>query len=887
MREIETSSGAQFIRADLHIHSFGQDGSYDVTDTEMIPEKIVDEAIKNNLGIISITDHNEINNCQKAIQYSENNSIFVIPGIEVSTIQGHLLAYFDNFQNLKKFHSQLKISDDKLRCDFGIKQCLDLISDLNGIGILAHIELSSGFEQTIGRFNQVMEDIFTHKILYALEISNKNSNSFYTDEDDNEEHKKLIRLRRNKLSLLSHSILPKVMFSDAHKIVSFGKNASDSFKLTRIKLEEKSFQALRIALINYESRIRIEEFIPEKIPFFYGMTIDGGLLDKQDIKFSKNLTCIIGGRGTGKSTLLESLRVSSGNETESSLLDCEVWPDEINLQYIDETGYVSEFKKYKESQLENVTDASFGLEKAKIEIYGQGDTASTLHNSENEPTQLLKFLDNFINIKVLQKEDIEICELLNANRVKLEKFRTELISELEYKKNLKDLDNKKAVLEREKVGELVSYLSALQTEHGLRDRMIEGLNNLISNYKASLENAKVFESFSNIEDKSIIIGKIEYSQIKDIIREFSLIIQQKNNEITKLLDEKINILRKILTDWKNRETEIHNRIEIKKQELIKQGIPVDIYKINKLTEDIEKYNEKIEKCKQYRIQLQSAENERRELIEKRISLKREIFKDRIIYANQINNNLKNSVDGLFVDIKFYEGCLSQDFEDYLKKTMNWHTIQVNKAKHIARKMSPLQFSFFIKNNNIKSFADIVNKERIFFSENEIKQIFNILSLDKNYEEFESISFEDLPSLQITKKVKGSNGDMVYITKPITQLSLGQQQSILLAILLQSKSNDPLLIDQPEDNLDSEFIYKTIVNNLRQIKEKRQVIIVTHNANIAVLGDAELVIPLKSTNTRTYLQNPGSIDCDNIRESCCEILEGGKQAFIDRRKIYNI
>ena len=86
---------------------------------------------------------------------------------------------------------------------------------------------------------------------------------------------------------------------------------------------------------------------------------------------------------------------------------------------------------------------------------------------------------------------------------------------------------------------------------------------------------------------------------------------------------------------------------------------------------------------------------------------------------------------------------------------------------------------------------------------------------------------------------------------MSQLSLGQQQSILLAILLHSKNNYPLIIDQPEDNLDSEFIYKSIVRNLRRIKEKRQVIIVTHNPNIGVLGDAELIIPLKSTSVKSF------------------------------------
>lgn len=126
-----------------------------------------------------------------------------------------------------------------------------------------------------------------------------------------------------------------------------------------------------------------------------------------------------------------------------------------------------------------------------------------------------------------------------------------------------------------------------------------------------------------------------------------------------------------------------------------------------------------------------------------------------------------------------------------------------------------------------------------------------------------------------------------VSRSIAQLSLGQQQSIVLAILLHSNSKKPLLIDQPEDNLDSEFIAKHIVQNLKKIKEKRQVIIVTHNANIAVLGDAELIIPLKSTSIKSQIVGMGSIDRAETRAICCEVLEGGAQAFKKRKEIYGL
>lgn len=133
--------------------------------------------------------------------------------------------------------------------------------------------------------------------------------------------------------------------------------------------------------------------------------------------------------------------------------------------------------------------------------------------------------------------------------------------------------------------------------------------------------------------------------------------------------------------------------------------------------------------------------------------------------------------------------------------------------------------------------------------------------------------------------RNENGNKQNITKRISQLSLGQQQSVLLSILLLSDSERPLLIDQPEDNLDSEFIFKTIVGNLRKIKEHRQVIIVTQNPNIAVLCDAELIIMLKSTSIRSQVISSGSIDNTETVNLYCNILEGGDTAFKQRKSIY--
>jgi predicted ATPase len=106
-------------------------------------------------------------------------------------------------------------------------------------------------------------------------------------------------------------------------------------------------------------------------------------------------------------------------------------------------------------------------------------------------------------------------------------------------------------------------------------------------------------------------------------------------------------------------------------------------------------------------------------------------------------------------------------------------------------------------------------------------------------------------------------------------------------MLSSDSSAPLIIDQPEDNLDGEFIYHSLVPVLRRAKERRQVIIVTHNANIAVLGDAEQIIALKSTSDKSLIVARGSIDDPATKMLACQILEGSEEAFRRRAGIYGL
>ena len=98
------SSGASFFRIDLHIHSF--EGSHDVSDLNMTPENIITTAVTENVDIIAVTDHNSIGNV-KQLQEKAGQKLEVIPGVELSTPEGHLLVYFRSYKDLENYFSNL------------------------------------------------------------------------------------------------------------------------------------------------------------------------------------------------------------------------------------------------------------------------------------------------------------------------------------------------------------------------------------------------------------------------------------------------------------------------------------------------------------------------------------------------------------------------------------------------------------------------------------------------------------------------------------------------------------------------------------------------------------------------------------------------------------
>ena len=227
--------------------------------------------------------------------------------------------------------------------------------------------------------------------------------------------------------------------------------------------------------------------------------------------------------------------------------------------------------------------------------------------------------------------------------------------------------------------------------------------------------------------------------------------------------------------------------------------------------------------------------------------------------------------------------------------MEWRTAAVPKASALVRALGAPALVDALRDGNVAALTGATSDDgQAILSGAETKALIERFEAPRYRRALEESDFDDPPRMTISRPVTDAAGKIVldaktgkgrFLVRHFAELSLGQQQAIVLGMLLCSSSRTPLLIDQPEDNLDSAFVFRVLVRALRRIKERRQVILVTHNANIGVLSDADLVVPLKATAERGFVMSPGSVEVPETRELVCEILEGGRAAYDRRGSLY--
>jgi len=218
-----------------------------------------------------------------------------------------------------------------------------------------------------------------------------------------------------------------------------------------------------------------------------------------------------------------------------------------------------------------------------------------------------------------------------------------------------------------------------------------------------------------------------------------------------------------------------------------------------------------------------------------------------------------------------EQCGNRDlYQSLLASALKNAGVQQNVvAGKIASTLPPGEFADLVRAGNA---AGLVQGADL--SDSQAEKVVKALAGSAALLEVEAVELIDLPHIELQDGAE---------FKDSLALSTGQKCTTILPILLM-KSENPLMVDQPEDNLDNRFIYDTIVNSIHRVKPHRQLVLVTHNPNISVLGEAEKVFVLTSNGAQARKANEGSVD--QCKAEIVNLLEGGEEAFIRRKERYS-
>ncbi|EMV7655924.1 ABC transporter, partial [Escherichia coli] len=772
----------------------------------------------------------------------------------------------------------------------------DEIARSGGLAIPAHVDQASGlFTVCTGN---TLEQVLDNKCVFAMEVTD-------------------LAKAKPQLYIGKNLNWAEILGTDSHHPSGTGNQRYPGSHFTWVKMSEPSYDGLRLALVDGALSLkRSDNFTGD--PNIHGqLAIESIVVD--DAKYlgrGQSLTCqlnpwlntIIGGRGTGKSTSLEFLRIALKRKGEI--------PKSLEKEF---TKYSQTSKdRQDEGLLKDSTKITVGFRKDggrfritwsnTDDIYSieeetapgvwcdsEGDIAQRfpvriysqkqIFELAKHPQALLQVVDDApeVNHRDWQLKWDELVSKYLSLRAQEREVQAGLQEESVTKGQLEDVKRKLDVFEKAGHADVLKAYQLRQNQSKAMDSWVttwEDSAEQVRDISGSLLPAELdlqYFDIGNADDKEL------FDTIKDIRATFEK-LQTEMNSIAQRIDD-------VKNSWNQTRSDlgISKRITAASHEynaLLGQlsaadaGDPSAYGVLVKQRQDFEDKLKGFDKKRETLAQHQkSAEeylvklHEHRALITK---LREDFLKDTLVgnsyvqinvipFGNKITveeefrNLIGRSGGGFDRDIGVVDG--DEGLLAYLTQ---------DQSNTMDDKIEKIKSSLLAIHEN-DTMAVESCKDRRFVS---LIQGLTPEQIDRIQCWFPGDSLDIRYSLK--------NGESF---KPVEQGSPGQKTAALLAFIL-SYGNEPLILDQPEDDLDNHLIYDLIVTQLREIKQKRQVLVVTHNANIVVNGDAENVIALDIRSGQTRIVAQGGLQEPSIRDEICRVMEGGKEAFTQRYKRIN-
>lgn len=771
---------------------------------------------------------------------------------------------------------------DNTRTAKSMADAIGEVDKLGGICIAAHIDREkTGFEAFTPGFQNWKKDIITSSGLYGLEADSVEALAWYSEEDEGAtgtERKKIFLAREEVKALSARRDLAHVQGSDAHAMSRF-EHQNPSKPWTRIKLTELSFAAFRVALIDPTARVRASASLPLSVPRVLGIAITGGFLHGEVIHFSDNLNCFIGGRGTGKSTAIRALAYAFGlNDDFGSYDNCPnrvavFCEDENGIQYVYIRTRSGEIQvKAKEDQ--SITDVP--VDAFRIEYFGQGELAKIAEDPLKNPMLFQEFLDRHTSLRDLIETEEELVTSLKENAGRLSPLENAFGQLTGKRTSLAEIEKKLTIAEEGNLREVVGTQSKLASEKAVR----ESVDAIAIAYTAGYHFPSIYRDFDQIAAVAGVCttdgeSVAAMAAMKTEIDKTNVNLKAKEDEINEIVGASAKVLEKLANNLKLSHQRMSGDVAVKMAALKASGVATDIPGLEALLKQKTSIATEIAKTEQRATERTECRDERAKLRARLKTVRQEMTARRKAQLKSINANLGSTMKDYTIFVRYDDAGITAEFEAFLQERTTGIYLQDNLIQTMCSRISPSDLADWVLSRDYDQIVSGANISREWAEKIVDKLcywniIFDLQSLAKHPKPIITVKTKSLPIKEI----------------PVLQLSDGQRHTILLTIAMLAQSNVPLVIDQPEDDLDNAFIFSSIVGTLRSIKEKRQVIVVTHNANIAVLGDSELILPMHRENDCGKTLDRGSIDSGPTKECVLKILEGGPDAFLRRKEMYS-
>lgn len=877
---LERQAGARFYRCALQVNPYGYIDRHGHTseyeDEQSYNEAIRDACHEHEIEIVALTDHFRFDTSQGLEEVLKEAGIHVFPGFEANSSEGiHLLCIFPPGEGASKINAHIGAcgvdgwDEESPQSDKTAEQIARLIASRGGLTIAAHACASSGLLAVLS--GQSRARSWKCKDLVAAAIAGRL-------EDVQEKYRQIV-LNKNPATQSDNptAIINASDVSDPNKLADDGAT-------THIRMSSVSIEGLRQAFLDSESRVRLNsDEVADPHTEILAVTWSGGLLDEQCVRLNEGLNVLIGGRGSGKSTFIESLRYAfdiepRGREAQrahDSILKEVIKPGaEISVLihsphpspqcYLIRRVYGGAPRVY--DQEGELLDELHPLDVAgDIEIYGQHEISEITR----QPHKVAEILRRFISGDDEDDSESEIDQALEdstsqilAGSGKLIQLETALAALPELQEKLKrfeaaglseKLESKTQIDEEAAV---FDTLSAYTDEIDLRadalcpEELYDGI--LPEDYEDQCLHPETLAQLDAVKDRLIAAS------------------ERAKNYLRAVAEQSRARLAKIESPWQMEKIAIEKEYTATLKELSKSGVDGSAY--ISVRDQIAKLKPKGKSKTASITKIKKLQKRRAKLLATHEAETAKDLRRLKKAAKRVGKRLEGKVR---VDVRpaydlssledifrhHVSGQISQAMEK-LKDLDDVNLIELAKALRAGQ--HELQGTYGFSGP----------------SASKIEQGGEALALKIEQHRLQP---EAILSLNVGEAA-------VENWKTIDQLSTGQRATAVLLLLL-LESDAPVIIDQPEDDLDNRFIVGSVVTAIRDEKKVRQFLFSSHNANIPVLGDAEQIIGLAPfvedgvECVKISEELCGSIDSPSVKELVKNLLEGGQAAFELRREKY--